>query len=85
MHGTKEIIEQASSLPVEERVSVGDSLLKTLNTPNAEVDRKLTDIAKKRLKEIHSGKVKTIPGTRVFEKGNRNVSINMKSILFSIF
>jgi putative addiction module component (TIGR02574 family) len=68
MRGTKEIIEQASSLPIEERVSVVDSLLKTLNAPDVEIDRKWTEVAKRRLKEIRSGKVKTIPGNRVFEK-----------------
>jgi putative addiction module component (TIGR02574 family) len=68
MLGTKEIIKQASSLPVEQRASVVDSLLKTLNSPNEEVDRKWMDVAKRRLKEIRSGKVKTIPGNRVFEK-----------------
>jgi putative addiction module component (TIGR02574 family) len=68
MLGTKEIIEQASSLPVEERASLVDSLLKTLNAPNEEIDRKWTEVAKRRLEEILSGKVKTIPGNRVFKK-----------------
>ncbi len=68
MLGTKEIIKQASSLPVEERASLVDSLLKTLNAPNEEIDRKWTEVAKRRLEEILSGKVKTIPGNRVFKK-----------------
>ena len=55
MLGTKEIIKQASSLPVEERASLVDSLLKTLNAPNEEIDRKWTEVAKRRLEEILSG------------------------------
>ena len=71
---TKDIIEQVSSLPVEERVSLVDSLLKTLNAPDAEIDRKWTKVARRRLKEIRSGKVKTIPGDRVFEKVRKRFS-----------
>jgi len=67
MHDTKEILEHASSLPVEQRASVVDSLLKTLNSPDEGIDRKWILAAKRRLKEIRSGKVKTIPGNRVFE------------------
>ena len=35
MHGMKEIIEEAESLPIEERVVVIDSLLRTINPPTA--------------------------------------------------
>ncbi len=65
MLDTKDIIEQVSSLPVEERASVVDSLLKTLNTPNKQIDRKWISVAKRRLKEIRSGKVKKNPGNIV--------------------
>ena len=34
MHGVKEIIKEAESLPVEERARVVDSLLPTLNSPD---------------------------------------------------
>lgn len=37
---TKELIEEISSLPVEDRVLVADSVLRTLNPPEAEIDKK---------------------------------------------
>ena len=74
MPDTKDIIEKVSSLPIEERVSVVDSLLKTLNTPNIQIDRKWITVAKRRLNEIRSGKVKRIPGNRVFEKVRKQFS-----------
>ncbi len=39
MHGMKEIIQEAASLPVEERAIVIDSLLRTLNPPDTEIER----------------------------------------------
>ena len=66
MHGTKEIIEEATALPVEERVLVVDSLLRTLNTPNPEIDMAWVDVAKRRLAELRSGRVRAVPGDLVF-------------------
>lgn len=66
MHGTKEIIEEATALPVEERVLVVDSLLRTLNVPNPEIDKAWADTAKRRLAELRSGRVRAIPGDLVF-------------------
>jgi hypothetical protein len=66
MHGTKEIIKEAEALPVEERAKVIDSLLRTLNHPNAEVDRKWIEVVKHRLAELRSGRVKPVPGQQVF-------------------
>jgi len=68
MHGMKEIIQEAESLPVEERAIVIDSLLRTLNPPSAEIDKEWTEIAKRRLAELRSGSIKTIPGDEVFAK-----------------
>ena len=68
MHGVKEIIEEAECLPVEERVIVIDSLLRTLNSPLAEVEFEWLRVAKRRLAELRSGQVKTIPGDEVFAK-----------------
>lgn len=65
---TSELIQEANSLPVEDRVMVVDSLLKSLNPPEAEIDRKWADVAKRRLAELRSGEVKAIPGDEVFAK-----------------
>jgi putative addiction module component (TIGR02574 family) len=68
MHGIKEIIKEAESLPVEERAMVIDSLLRSLNPPSMEIDREWTRVAKRRLAELRSGAAKPIPGDGVFAK-----------------
>lgn len=68
MLGTKEIVKEAESLPVEERVIVIDSLLRTLNPLNQEIDNKWIDVAKRRLAELRSGQVKAVPGKDVFAR-----------------
>lgn len=66
MPGAKAIIKEAESLPVEERAIVIDALLRSLNTPESEVDKKWIKIAKKRLVDLRSGKVQAKPGEQVF-------------------
>lgn len=68
MHGMKEIIEEAESLPIEERVVVIDSLLRTINPPTAEIDIEWIRVAKRRLAELRSGQVMPIPGNEVFAR-----------------
>jgi len=68
MHGIKELIEEAESLPVEERILVIDSLLRTLNPPTAEIDADWARVARRRLKEIRSGQVKAIPPSSFLRK-----------------
>jgi putative addiction module component (TIGR02574 family) len=66
MHGTKEIIQEANALPVEERVLVVDSLLRSLNVPDPEMDKAWVIVARRRLAELRSGRVRAVPGDRVF-------------------
>jgi hypothetical protein len=66
MRAIKEIIEEAESLPVEERVIVIDSLLRTINPPLADVDVEWMNVARRRLAELRSGQVKAVPGNDVF-------------------
>jgi len=66
MHGVKELIEEAECLPVEERVMVIDSLLRTINPPLAEVEIEWMMVAKRRLAELRSGQVEAVPGNEVF-------------------
>ena len=65
---TKQLIDEAVSLPVEERALVVDSLLRSLNQPESEIDKKWANEAKRRLDELWSGRVEAIPGEEVFEK-----------------
>ena len=62
MLGVKDLIKEAESLPVEERMLVIDTLLKSLNTLDAEIEEKWLRIAKRRLSELQSGKVKPVCG-----------------------
>jgi putative addiction module component (TIGR02574 family) len=64
----KELIEEVASLPIEERAIVADSILRTLNPPDADIDRKWAQVAQRRLAELRSGKVKPVPGEQVFAK-----------------
>jgi putative addiction module component (TIGR02574 family) len=68
MSSTAEIIDEVTSLPVEERALVVDSLLRTLNPPDPEIDKKWVVVAKRRLEELRSGRVKPVPGEEVFAK-----------------
>jgi hypothetical protein len=68
MRAMKEIIEEAESLPVEERVLVIDSLLRTINPTLADVEVEWMNVAKRRLAELRSGTVKAVPGSEVFAK-----------------
>lgn len=63
---TKDIIERAISLPVEERALIVDSLLKSLNTPSEDLDREWTSVAQRRLQELRTGKQQAVPGDEVF-------------------
>jgi hypothetical protein len=65
---TRKIIEEALSLPVEERALIADSLLRSLNKPDISIDAKWTKVARKRLQELRSGEMKPIPGDEVFAK-----------------
>ncbi len=68
MPSAEQIIKEAESLPVEKRAIIVDSLLRTLNPPNSKVDRKWVELAKRRLTELRSGRVKSVPGDMVFAK-----------------
>lgn len=64
----QELISEALSLPVEERATLVDSLLKSLNSPESEIEQKWLDVARKRLEELRSGRVKAVPGEQVFDR-----------------
>ena len=57
---TKDSIAEVLDLPIEERVMVADSILKSPNpTPSdIDMDQKWATVAKQRLKALRSGEVK---------------------------
>ncbi|ACL72189.1 addiction module protein [Thioalkalivibrio sulfidiphilus] len=64
----KDLIDEAEALPVEDRVLVVDSLLRSLNPPESKMDEKWASIARKRLQEVRFGAVEAVPGEDVFAK-----------------
>lgn len=65
---TDELFAEAVLLPVDVRTQLVDTLLRSLNPMQKEIDKMWADEAEKRVEEIRSGKVKTIPGEEVFNK-----------------
>ena len=65
---TKEIIDHAISLPVEERIIIADILLHGINSPDTDIDAEWRQVARKRLADIQKKRIKAVPGQVVFEK-----------------
>ena len=64
-----EILEKALALSVQERGLLIDRLVETLDNEPAEegVEAAWDDEIKRRLDDIHTGRVKTIPGEQVLQ------------------
>jgi len=65
---TKKLIDAAVLLPVEERALIVDSLLRSLNQPETEIDKKWAAVAQRRLSAMRSGVVEAVSGQKVFDK-----------------
>jgi putative addiction module component (TIGR02574 family) len=61
MLSTIDIIREAESLPIEERVLLVDSLLRSLNHPDASIDKQWIEVTRRRRVEFQSGQVVGIP------------------------
>lgn len=64
---TKDLIEEALSLPIEKRVMVVETILKSMNPPEEAIDKQWAEVARKRLLDLRSGKAESIPGEEVFK------------------
>jgi len=63
----KRVIDEVLQLPADARVSLVEQLLTSLNLPTQpEVDRLWAREAERRIAQIDKGKVKLIPGEKVF-------------------
>jgi putative addiction module component (TIGR02574 family) len=66
------VFEEALSQPSDERVSLVEKLLISLNLPiQAEIDWLWAEEAEKRIAQIETGEVEIIPGDEVFAKIRR--------------
>ena len=63
---TEELIDEALTLPVEERALIADTVLRSLNAPDAENDLRWLNEARRRLTEIRTSKAKLVPAAEVF-------------------
>ncbi len=69
---TDKVFEDALSLPSEERVTLVEKLLTSLNLPTrADIDRLWADEAERRIAQIERGDVELIPGEDVFDRIRR--------------
>jgi len=68
MTKTEELFDNAISLPADVRMQLVERLLQSLNPTQKEIDRLWAKEAEKRVDQIRSGRVKTIPGDKVFDK-----------------
>lgn len=65
---TIELIEMAEALPTAEKAMLVDRLLDSMYPRQAEIDELWRIEAERRVEEVRSGKVQTIPGEKVFEE-----------------
>lgn len=66
---TTKLEEKLLSLPCEDRIYLVEKLLKSLNSPSREeIDKAWAEESEKRIDELETGKVKTIPGEQAFQK-----------------
>ena len=65
---TEQLISEACSLPLNQRVQVVERLLQSLSASNAEVDLAWLSLAQRRHDELTSGKVTGLPGNEIFSR-----------------
>jgi putative addiction module component (TIGR02574 family) len=68
MTAVERIIQEAESLPIEQRIAVVEALLLTINPPKQEYEEEWKAVARIRLEGIRSGRVQTIPGDEVWAR-----------------
>ena len=70
---TTELMNEAASLPLEERARLVDSLLQTLNPVDESAAAAWLATARRRLDDLDSARVAAVPGDEVFEKVRRRL------------
>lgn len=70
---TADLMNEAASLPLEERARLVDSLLQTLNPVDESVAAAWLAAGRRRLDDLDSGRIKAVPGDEVFERVRRRL------------
>ena len=68
MSSLVDLISEAVSLPVEIRIRLVEELLRSLNPSHQDIDELWAAEAERRVTQIESKEVKTVPGDEVFER-----------------
>ena len=63
---TMDIMERAEMLPIDLKLELVDRLLDSISPSQKEIDELWKIEVERRVEEVRSGKVKTIPGDQVF-------------------
>jgi putative addiction module component (TIGR02574 family) len=66
--GTKELLDEAMKLKPEERFSLVESLIKSLDEPDKKLDEIWAEEAGKRLKAYREGTLEGIPMEEIFKE-----------------
>ena len=70
---TAEIMNELANLPVEERASIADSLLQTLNSSQPKIEQEWLKVAQQRLVEISTDSVKTVSQEEMITRINHRL------------
>ena len=65
---TTDLMETVDSLPIDMKLELVDKILDSLTPRQKDIDELWQIEAERRVEEVRSGKVKTIPGKQVFEE-----------------
>jgi len=56
----KEMINEIVALPVEDRIAVAETVLRSLNVPDSEHDTEWAAVANRRLRDFREGRVESV-------------------------
>ena len=65
---TLELVSMVESLPVDVRITLVNKILESLSPSQKEIDELWKIEVEKRIRDVESGKVQTIPGDEDFAK-----------------
>lgn len=68
---TDELMSMVESLPIDIKTKLIEKILNSLHPSQKEIDKLWAEEAERRVKEIKSGKVRTISSEEVFEEVKR--------------
>lgn len=71
---TNELISMVESLPVDIKTKLVEKILDSLHPSQKEIDELWAKEAEKRIDELNAGKIKTIPGEKVFRDINKKLA-----------